>query len=198
MGQNAYFVNGFNCVSLLLHGERWRSGRQGAAHAGGARAPSSGIAHIPAYSPEARGRSERMFGTLQDRLPKELKLAGINDMEFGETVHSREVDPPVHNARFAKAAALPQSAFVAAVRAQLRDTLCVQEERIVARDNTVAYGGLRLQLPQARCGRITSRRTCGCITIPMADWPCSTARAPSRAIPTKEFRSRPNRRKLAA
>src|SRR5512145_739582 len=40
-----------------------------------------GIEHIPAYSPEARGRSERMFGTLQDRLPKELKLAGVGDVE---------------------------------------------------------------------------------------------------------------------
>ncbi|MGD0333684.1 MAG: hypothetical protein ABSA90_10555, partial [Xanthobacteraceae bacterium] len=107
-----------------------------------------GIAHIPAYSPEARGRSERMFGTLQDRLPKELKLAGITDMESANRF-IREVYLPAHNARFAKAAALPESAFVAAVPAQLREILCVQEERIVARDNTVAYGGLRLQLPQS-------------------------------------------------
>ena len=61
-----------------------------------------GIAHIPAYSPEARGRSERMFGTLQDRLPKELKLAGINDMESANRF-IREVYLPAHNARFAKA-----------------------------------------------------------------------------------------------
>jgi transposase len=78
-----------------------------------------GIAHIPAYSPEARGRSERMFGTLQDRLPKELKLAGITDMESANRF-IREVYLPAHNARFAKAAALPESAFVAAVPAQLR------------------------------------------------------------------------------
>ena len=73
-----------------------------------------GIAHIPAYSPEARGRSERMFGTLQDRLPKELKLAGITDMQSANRF-IREVYLPAHNARFAKAAALPESAFVAAV-----------------------------------------------------------------------------------
>jgi hypothetical protein len=48
-----------------------------------------GIEHIPAYSPEARGRSERMFGTLQDRLPKELKLAGIRDIEAANRVHPR-------------------------------------------------------------------------------------------------------------
>ncbi len=112
------------------------------------RAKQLGIAHIPAYSPEARGRSERMFGTLQDRLPKELKLAGITAMQSANRF-IREVYLPAHNARFAKAAALPESAFVAAVPAQLREILCVQEERIVARDNTVAYGGRRLRLPQS-------------------------------------------------
>ena len=59
-----------------------------------------GIEHIPAYSPEARGRSERMFGTLQDRLPKELKLAGISDIEAANRF-IREVYLPAHNARFA-------------------------------------------------------------------------------------------------
>jgi transposase len=105
-----------------------------------------GIEHIPAYSPEARGRSERMFGTLQDRLPKELKLAGITTIEAANRF-LRELYLPAHNARFAKPPALPDSAFVAADPARLREVLCVQEERIVARDNTVAYDGLKLQLP---------------------------------------------------
>jgi transposase len=105
-----------------------------------------GIEHIPAYSPEARGRSERMFGTLQDRLPKELKLAGITTIAEANRF-IREVYLPAHNARFARPAALHESAFVAADPALLREVLCVQEERIVARDNTVAYGGLKLQLP---------------------------------------------------
>lgn len=105
-----------------------------------------GIEHIPAYSPEARGRSERMFGTLQDRLPKELKLAGITTIEAANRF-LREVYLPAHNARFARPAALPESAFVTADPELLREVLCVQEERIVARDNTVAYNGLRLQLP---------------------------------------------------
>ena len=48
-----------------------------------------GIEHIAAYSPEARGRSERMFGTLQDRLPKELKLAGILRDRGRQSVHPR-------------------------------------------------------------------------------------------------------------
>ena len=108
-----------------------------------------GIEHIPAYSPEARGRSERMFGTLQDRLPKELKLAGITDIAAANRF-IREVYLPAHNARFARAPALPESAFVAADPAQLREVLCVQHERIVARDNTIAHEGRRLQLPASR------------------------------------------------
>ena len=109
-----------------------------------------GIEHIPAYSPQARGRSERMFGTLQDRLPKELKLAGIKEVEAANQF-IREVYLPAHNARFARPAAIAESAFVS-VRdpAGLADILCVEEERVVARDNTVAYAGLRLQLPQSR------------------------------------------------
>lgn len=108
-----------------------------------------GIEHIPAYSPEARGRSERMFGTLQDRLIKELALAGISEVPAANRF-IREVYLPAHNARFAKAATLPESAFVAADPAQLRETLCVHHERIVGHDNTVAYAGRRLQLPQSR------------------------------------------------
>jgi hypothetical protein len=109
-----------------------------------------GIEHIPAYSPEARGRSERMFGTLQDRLPKELKLARIGDLD-GANRFIREVYLPAHNARFAKPPAIAESAFVALRDpAGLLDILCVEEERVVGRDNTVAYEGLRLQLPQSR------------------------------------------------
>lgn len=105
-----------------------------------------GIEHIPAYSPEARGRSERMFGTLQDRLPKEIKRADITTIGAANRF-LREVYLAAHNARFARPPALPDSAFVAADAALLREVLCVQEERIVARDNTVAYDGLTLQLP---------------------------------------------------
>jgi hypothetical protein len=108
-----------------------------------------GVEHIPAYSPEARGRSERMFGTLQDRLVKELEHAGITDIETANH-WIREVYLPQHNARFAKPAALPEKAFVAADPDLLRETLCSEEERIVARDNTVAYGRLKLQLPESR------------------------------------------------
>jgi hypothetical protein len=109
-----------------------------------------GIEHIPAYSPEARGRSERLFGTLQDRLIKELKLAGIDDIETANR-WLREVYLAEHNARFAKPPELSESAFVPVRDKELLgEILCVQEERIVARDNTVCWGGLKLQLPESR------------------------------------------------
>jgi hypothetical protein len=106
-----------------------------------------GIEHIPAYSPQARGRSERMFGTLQDRLVKELKQAGITDVAAANR-WIREVYLPQHNVRFAKPAAFPEKAFVAVDPGLLVETLCSEEERVVARDNTVAYRTLRLQLPE--------------------------------------------------
>jgi hypothetical protein len=106
-----------------------------------------GIEHIPAYSPEARGRSERAFRTLQDRLPKELKLAGIGDDVEAANRFIRDVYLPAHNARFAVAPAEAGSAFVAVAQSQWRDILCGKEERVVASDNTVAWKGRRLQIP---------------------------------------------------
>ena len=106
-----------------------------------------GIEHIPAYSPEARGRSERMFATLQDRLPKELELAGIAGIEAANRF-IREVYLPEHNALFAKPAEIAQSAFVPiADPALISEALCMEEERTVSRDNTIGYQRLRLQLP---------------------------------------------------
>jgi hypothetical protein len=70
-----------------------------------------GIEHIPAYSPEARGRSERAFGTLQDRLAKELRLFGIADIEEANR-YIREIYLPMHNDLFAVAPQIDESAFV--------------------------------------------------------------------------------------
>jgi len=108
-----------------------------------------GIEHIAAYSPQARGRSERAFRTLQDRLPKELALAGIANVAAANRFIV-ETFLPDYNRRFAVAPAEPGTAFVAVPRAQWQDLLCVQEERIVGNDNTVAFNRLRLQIPQSR------------------------------------------------
>jgi transposase len=105
-----------------------------------------GIEHIAAYSPEARGRSERMFRTLQDRLPKDLALAGIAEVEAANR-YLRETWLPLHNARFATAPAEAGSGFVPVADAQWRDVLCIKEERTVGNDNTVSWQGRRLQIP---------------------------------------------------
>lgn len=105
-----------------------------------------GIEHIAAYSPEARGRSERMFGTLQGRLVRELVDAGITTMDAANR-YLIEVYLPDHNARFTVPAAEPGTAFVSAGRVDLADILCHQEERIVGNDNTVRFERLVLQIP---------------------------------------------------
>jgi len=107
-----------------------------------------GVELIPAYSPEARGRSERMFGTLQKRLPQELRLAGICAMDEANRF-LREVFLPDHNARFAITPEEAGSAFVP-FAGNLADILCVQKERLVAGDNTVSYNRLALQIPADR------------------------------------------------
>jgi transposase len=106
-----------------------------------------GITLIPAYSPEARGRSERAFRTLQDRLPKELALAGIIEMAAANRYLATQF-LPAHNQRFAVSASEVGTAFIPWVGPHLTEMLCVQEERVVAKDNTVRYQGLHLQIPQ--------------------------------------------------
>jgi transposase len=105
-----------------------------------------GIRHIAAYSPEARGRSERAFRTLQDRLPKELALAGIATLE-GANRWIAESYLAVHNAAFAVAPEQAASAFVADRAGAAPQILCLQEERRVGNDNTVKWRGLSLQIP---------------------------------------------------
>ena len=109
--------------------------------------PQLGITLIPAYSPEARGRSERAFRTLQDRLPKELALAGITEMAAANRYLATQF-LPAHNQRFAVSASEVGTAFIPWVGPHLTEILCVQEERVVAKDNTVRYQGLHLQIPQ--------------------------------------------------
>jgi Helix-turn-helix domain len=107
-----------------------------------------GVEHIGAYSPQARGRSERMFATLQDRLPKELKLAGIASIEAANAF-LRDVYLPEHNARFAAPPAQPGSGFTLIPGVDLDEILCVEEERQVGNDNCVSYRTLKLQIPES-------------------------------------------------
>jgi transposase len=107
-----------------------------------------GVEHIGAYSPQARGRSERAFGTLQDRLVKELKLAGIATVEAANAF-IREVYLPDYNARFAVEPPGQGSAFTPIPGVDLGEILCVEEERQVGQDNCVSYRTLKLQIPES-------------------------------------------------
>ena len=105
-----------------------------------------GIEQIAAYSPQARGRSERTFETHQGRLPKELALAGITDRAAANR-YLEQVYMPRHNAEFAVPAAEPGSAYVPFIGGALKDILCEQHERTVMNNNCVTFENLTLQIP---------------------------------------------------
>ena len=117
-----------------------------------------GIDMIPAYSPEARGRSERAFGTHQGRLPQELALAGITVMAQANHYLAKAY-LPAFNAEFAQPAMEEGSAFVPWIGGCLEDILCEQFERTVSHDNCVRFDGMILQIPadQHRCHYVKAR-----------------------------------------
>ena len=108
-----------------------------------------GIEMIAAYSPEARGRSERAFSTHQGRLPKELALAGITDMEQANR-YVAAVYLPNHNAEFMHAAPEEGSAFVPLLGVNVDEILCEQQTCTVGKDNCVRLKGKVLQIPADR------------------------------------------------
>ena len=116
-----------------------------------------GIEMIPSYSPEARGRSERFFGTVRGRLPRELAHEGIADMADANR-YLEESFWPRMNRRFGVAARERGSAFVPLGDVDLDDILCLKEERTVARDNCVSYRGRQLQLPVGHGRNYVKRR----------------------------------------
>lgn len=130
-----------------------------------------GIRHILARSPEARGRSERAFGTIQGRLPQELRLAGITDYEAANR-YLQEQFIPDFNRRFTVPPAEGESAFVRLAGLDLDLLLSVHHDRVVQKDNTVAFQGLVLQLPStrnrlqfARCPVVVHELTTGGLAV---------------------------------
>jgi hypothetical protein len=103
------------------------------------------VEHTPAYSPEARGRSERAFGTLQDLLAKELRLFGITDIEEANR-YIREIYLPMHNDLFAIDAFVPVREA-----AGLVDIPCIQQNRVVARRRIPSWALYRPQFRRFRC-----------------------------------------------
>jgi len=112
-----------------------------------------GVEHILAYSPQARGRSERVNRTLQDRLVKELHVAGIRTLERANR-YLVDCFLPAHNEEFARPPAHPESGFAPLGHADLEAIFCHEETRTVQRDNTVTLEGVRLQIAK-QPGRVT-------------------------------------------
>jgi hypothetical protein len=118
-----------------------------------------GIEHILGYSPAARGRSERVNRTLQDRLVNELRVAGITTVAAANR-YLRERFIPAFNTEFARPPADPASAFVPLGRVDLDQIFCVEEERVVGRDNVVVVAGLALQVAKQ-----PGRRSCAGLRV---------------------------------
>jgi transposase len=108
-----------------------------------------GINHIRARSPQARGRSERAFRTLQDRLPKELRTEGIETYEganrFLETTYIKD-----YNKAFAVKPTQKETAFTPMLGVNFGLLFSAQYKRTVRPDNVVSFEGTQLQLPKTR------------------------------------------------
>ena len=117
-----------------------------------------GIQMIAAYSPEARGRSERAFLTHQDRLVKELAFHNITERDAANH-YLTQTYMPAFNAEFMRPAPEEGSAFVPWTGDNLDDILCEQDERTVNADNCVSFEGMKLQIPanQYRCHYVRVR-----------------------------------------
>ena len=130
-----------------------------------------GIELILAYSPQARGRCERIFGTWQGRLPQELRLRGITTVE-GANEFLRHDWIWMHDARFSVKAEQAGTAFLPYTGTELEKILSQQHERMVDNDNTVRYGNRCLQIAQqtfrfslARCRVLVCEHLDGTITV---------------------------------
>jgi hypothetical protein len=106
-----------------------------------------GIELILAYSPQARGRCERLFGTWQGRLPQEFRLRNITTVEAANDFLQNDWIA-LHNASFSVEAEQTGTAFVAYPGTDLEKIFSQQQKRIVDNDNTVRVDGRCLQIPQ--------------------------------------------------
>ncbi len=118
-----------------------------------------GIEHIPSYSPQARGRSERMNRTLQDRLVNELRAAGVTTAEAGNA-YLKERYLHTHNEELAQEPADPTSAFVALGDVDLDEIFFDEVVRKVGKDNMVGFDGVLLQIEKQ-----PGRRTCAGLAV---------------------------------
>lgn len=118
-----------------------------------------GVEHILGYSPQARGRSERANRTLQDRLVNELRLAGVTTVGAANR-YVRDTFLPAFNAEFGRPPADPDPAFVPLGSVDLEQILCLEDERVISRDNVVSSDRLALQVVKQR-----GRRSCAGLRV---------------------------------
>ena len=118
-----------------------------------------GIEHIPSYSPQARGRSERVNRTLQDRLVNELRVAKVKTLEAANAYLLKRY-LPTHNEEFAREPAEPASFFVEFGETDLDEIFFEEVTRKVGKDNTVSVEGLHFQI-----GKQVGRRTCAGLAV---------------------------------
>jgi transposase len=104
---------------------------------------------IPAYSPQARGRSERSFKTWQNRLPQELRIRQITTVEAANKFLQDEYIQEF-NRRFSTTAPEAGTAFVKCHTKELNRVFSIQTERIVNRDNTVKFKNMLLQIDRQK------------------------------------------------
>ena len=136
----------------LLHPHRRRQGGSHASHALGRALTRLGIEHIPSYSPQGRGRGERLNRTLQGRLINELRVAGITTVEAANA-YLREHFIADYDAQFTCPPADPDPAFVALGTVDLDLILCQEEERTVGLDNVVVLARATAMITPARASR---------------------------------------------
>src|SRR5499433_1836110 len=105
-----------------------------------------GVTLIPAGSPQAKGRIERLWGTFQDRLVSELRRAGAKTQAQAQIVLERYL--PEHNRKFSKSPALSEPAWRKASSTQIQRALCFKQKRTVAKDHTVTFEGTLFQIPK--------------------------------------------------
>lgn len=160
-----------------------------------------GIRQILARSPEARGRSERAFKTIQGRLPQELRVAGIRDYATANEYLER-VFVPGFNKRFTVTPAQPESAFIKLAGLELDLVLAEQHTRVVEKDNTLSFEALRLQLPSTsqrahfvRCEVTVHRMPGGELAVTYLGRVLERYAADGRPL---DATSRPRRRRKAA
>ena len=151
-----------------------------------------GIESIPANSPQAKGRVERKFGLLQDRLIPEMRRKGIHDLETANAwLESGATD--TYNARFARQPAQKGSFFVKISPEEIHHRVCFAYEAVVGNDNCVRLGGLTLDIPPGKRNRTYAKRKVvvrqhldGTWTVwlgkeKIADHPATELREPVRA-----------------